>query len=89
MSIAPRPAQALRVGALSLPCLQDQRVQSLPTAALAAGVPAKVVSERLGHATIAITMDTPSQVLPGLDAEAAGTVARLILRRRPRAGTSP
>jgi len=48
-------------------------------AALAAGVPAKVVSERLGHATIAITMDTYSHVLPGLDAQAAGTVARLIL----------
>jgi hypothetical protein len=46
---------------------------------LPAGIPAKVVSERLGHATIAITMDTYSHVLPGLDAEAAGTVARLIL----------
>jgi hypothetical protein len=49
------------------------------TAALAAGVPAKVVSERLGHATIAITMDTYSHVLPGLDEQAAGQVARLIL----------
>jgi integrase len=38
-----------------------------------------VVSERLGHANIAITMDTYSHVLPGLDAEAAATVARLIL----------
>jgi integrase len=52
---------------------------SYATAVLAAGVPAKVVSERLGHATIAITMDTYSHVLPGLDAQAAGTVARLIL----------
>jgi hypothetical protein len=52
---------------------------SYATAALAAGIPAKVVSERLGHASIAITMDTYSHVLPGLDAEAAGTVARLIL----------
>ena len=34
---------------------------------------------RLGHANIAITMDTYSHVLPGLDAQAAGTVARLIL----------
>jgi hypothetical protein len=38
----------------------------------------------LGHLplqrlTPAITMDTYSHVLPGLDAEAAGTVARLIL----------
>jgi integrase len=37
--------------------LHDVR-HSYATAALAAGVPAKVVSERLGHATIAITMDT-------------------------------
>ena len=52
---------------------------SYATAALAAGVPAKVVSERLGHANIAITMDTYSHVLPGLDEQAAGQVARLIL----------
>jgi hypothetical protein len=52
---------------------------SYATAALAAGIPARVVSERLGHANIAITMDTYSHVLPGLDAQAAGTVARLIL----------
>jgi hypothetical protein len=31
------------------------------------------VSERLGHATIAITIDTYSHVLPGLDEQAAGT----------------
>jgi integrase len=49
------------------------------SAALAAGIPAKVVSERLGCASIAITMDTYSHLLPGLDAQAAGTVARLIL----------
>jgi hypothetical protein len=32
-----------------------------------------------GHATIAIAMDTYSNVLPGLDERAAATVARLIL----------
>ena len=58
--------------------LHDVR-HSYATAALAAGIPAKVVSERLGHANIAITMDTYGHVLPGLDAQAAGTVARLIL----------
>jgi integrase len=58
--------------------LHDVR-HSYATAALAAGVPPKVISERLGHATIAITMDTYSHVIPGLDAQAAGTVARLIL----------
>jgi integrase len=38
-----------------------------------------VISERLGHATIAVTMDLYSHVLPGLDREAADTVAGLIL----------
>jgi integrase len=57
---------------------------SYATAALAAGVPAKVISERLGHASIAITMDTYSHVLPGLDGQAAGTVAQLILGKPPR-----
>jgi integrase len=52
---------------------------SYATAALAAGVPAKIVSERLGHANIAITMDTYSHVLPGMDERAANAVARLIL----------
>ena len=52
---------------------------SYASAALAAGIAAKVVSERLGHATIAITMDTYSHVLPGLDERAAATVAQLIL----------
>ena len=46
---------------------------------LHAGVHPKVISERLGHATIAITMDTYSHVLPGMDERAASAVARLIL----------
>jgi integrase len=58
--------------------LHDLR-HSYASAALAAGVPAKVISERLGHATIAVTMDIYSHVLPGLDREAADTIARLIL----------
>jgi integrase len=58
--------------------LHDLR-HSYASAALAAGGPAKVISERLGHATIAVTMDIYSHVLPGLDREAADTVARLIL----------
>jgi integrase len=58
--------------------LHDIR-HSYATAALAAGVPPKVISQRLGHATIAITMDTYSHVIPSLDEQAAETVARLIL----------
>jgi Phage integrase family len=38
------------------------------------GVHPKVVSERLGHATIGITLDTCSHLLPGLQEEAATKV---------------
>jgi integrase len=58
--------------------LHDVR-HSYATAALAAGIPAKVVSERLGHANVSITLDTYSHVLPALQEDAANKVARLIL----------
>ena len=58
--------------------LHDLR-HSYASAALRAGVPAKVVSERLGHANISITLDTYTHVLPEQDAQAAVSVARLIL----------
>jgi integrase len=45
---------------------------------LAAGVPAKVASERLGHATISITLDTYSHLLPGLSEDAAERTGALI-----------
>ena len=35
------------------------------------GVHPKVVSERLGHATVAFTLDTYSHVLPGIQKDAA------------------
>ena len=38
---------------------------------LSAGVHPKVVSERLGHASVGFTLDTYSHVLPGLQAAAA------------------
>lgn len=38
-----------------------------------AGVPLKVVSERLGHSTPAFTIATYQHVLPGMQAEAAAT----------------
>jgi len=50
------------------------------TLALAAGVHPKVVSERLGHATVAFTMDVYSHAIPALQAEAAEAVAALIFR---------
>ena len=41
---------------------------------LKAGVHVKVVSERLGHATIALTLDTYSHLLEGMEATAAAAV---------------
>jgi integrase len=41
------------------------------TLLLQQGIHPKIVSERLGHASIAITLDTYSHVLPGLQASAA------------------
>src|SRR5580700_3250056 len=44
------------------------------TLALGAGVPAKVVSEQLGHASVAFTLDTYSHVLPHMQEAAAAQV---------------
>lgn len=44
------------------------------TLLLRQGVHPKVVSERLGHATISITLDTYSHVMPGMQEEAARRV---------------
>lgn len=48
------------------------------TMLLRAGVPAKIVSERLGHATIAITLDTYSHVLPDMQDVAAEAMSALL-----------
>ena len=45
---------------------------------LAAGVPVKVVSERLGHATVTITLETYQHIMPGMQAEAAARFAALV-----------
>ncbi len=42
------------------------------------GVHPKVVSERLGHSSVGITLNTYSHVLPGLQAEAAAQLDQLI-----------
>jgi len=48
------------------------------TLALRAGIHPKVVSERLGHATIAITLDTYSHAIPALQEAAASLIAGLV-----------
>ena len=45
--------------------------------ALQAGVLPKVVSERLGHANIAVTLNTYSHTIPAMDEQAADLVASL------------
>lgn len=47
---------------------------------LAAGVHPKIASERLGHSTIAITLDLYSHVMPGMQADAAEQVDAAIQR---------
>ena len=48
------------------------------TLALSSGVHPKVVQERLGHSSIALTLDRYSYVIEGMDREAAGVVAALL-----------
>lgn len=55
------------------------------TLLLKAGVPVKVVSERLGHASPAFTMSVYQHVIPGMQAEAAAIFAQAIAQ----AGGSP
>lgn len=45
---------------------------------VAAGVPIKVVSKRLGHANPGFTMATYQHVMPGMGADAATRFGRLI-----------
>jgi hypothetical protein len=47
-----------------------------------AGIPAKVISERLGHSTAAFTLQTYTHVIAGMDEAAANSVAAMILAGR-------
>ena len=48
------------------------------TIALRAGVPVKVISERLGHETPAFTLKQYAHVVPGMQAEASHLIASLV-----------
>jgi len=60
--------------------LHDLR-HTFATLALQAGVPVKVVSEILGHASVTITYDTYSHVIPGMMEDATSKVAALLFDR--------
>lgn len=53
---------------------------SYATAALSVGIHPKIVSERLGHSSIGMTLDVYSHVMPALEEEAAARVASLMVR---------
>ena len=69
--------QVLLAAGIKTMRLYDLR-HSAATLALSAGVSSKVVSEQLGHASSAFTLDTYSHVLPHLQTEAAGRVEALL-----------
>jgi integrase len=57
--------------AAGLPPIRPHDVRhSYATASLRAGVPVKVVSERLGHSSVSFTQDTYMHVIPGMDEHA-------------------
>lgn len=51
------------------------------TLLLKAGVHPKIVSERLGHSTIALTLDVYSHVLPSMQAEATAQLETMLYRK--------
>ncbi len=69
--------QALMAAKLPRIRLHDLR-HTHATLALAANVHPKVVSERLGHATVSITLDTYSHAIPAMQEEAAERIAGLV-----------
>jgi integrase len=69
--------QAVRKSRLPSIRLHDLR-HTHATLALQAGIHPKVVSERLGHANISITLDTYSHAIPAMQEEAAALIAELV-----------
>jgi integrase len=65
-----------KAGVPSTVRLHDLR-HFVATELLAAGVPLKVVSERLGHRQLSTTADTYGHYVPAADKEAADVMARL------------
>ncbi len=64
--------------------LQDVR-HTHASLLLAAGINPKVVSERLGHSSVAFTLDTYAHVMPGMQPEAAERFMELVHGPAPHA----
>jgi len=71
-------AEGAKKAGLPVIRLHDLR-HTYATLALVSGIHPKVVSERLGHANIGITLDCYSHCLPTLSEEAASRVAALVV----------
>jgi hypothetical protein len=80
-ALGPGPLPALGIDGLGGADLAQQLGDPVASGSilLAQGVHPKVVSELLGHATIALTLDTYSHVIPSLQQEAAAVVAAAVL----------
>jgi integrase len=70
-------ADLVRLAGLPKIRLHDLR-HTHATLALQAGVHPKVVQERLGHASVKVTLDTYSHVVPPMHQEAATRVAAIL-----------
>ncbi len=53
------------------------------TLLLIAGTHPKIVSERLGHATVTLTLDTYSHVLPGMQTDSAQKLDEILFQAEP------
>ncbi len=75
---------ARQVKASGLPKIRFHDLRhSYATLALKAGVHPKVVSERLGHATVGVTLDLYSHVTPAIARDAADAVASRLFQSQP------
>ena len=61
-------------------CIRDRH--TCATLLLAAGENPKVVSERLGHASIVLTLDTYSHVLPGMQQAATDKLEAMLFKEQ-------
>lgn len=65
------------------PAAEGKSLRHSPAAlALQAEAHPKVVSERLGHATVSITLDTYSHAFPAMQEEATALIAGLVFATR-------
>jgi hypothetical protein len=80
--------QAVKKAMLPTIALHDLR-HTHATLALQAGIHSKVVSERLGDATVSITLDTYSHAIPAMQEEAAALIAGLVFAARQRRSAEP